>query len=254
MAVPPADDGTVAVVDTSPRASSRLTILSAVLAVVIVACLGVLTYRYVADTEGSSVGNRVGQLFGADAADAVAPDDARARELLLSQANQFMLRINTYGPGDLDAANTLPTYTDRVHEVITDKFTASFDENVTLAEQTVAQAGYARSAQLFSSGVESMDEDSASVLVAGVINGSYPDPDKGSGKDGGRIEYEPQPFRVAVSLVLVDGTWLVDDFAPVTDGTGDAGATDGPAGLPTDVPTDVPTGQPTGTPRSGATP
>ena len=260
MAVPPADDGPVAGTDSSGdptrTATSTLTLLAVVLAVLVVACLGVLTYRYASDTEGSSVGDRFGQLF--TGAEPVADsDDAAGREVVMSQANQFMLRINTYGPGDLDASNKLPDYVDRVHEVITSKFTVSFDENVTLAEQSVSQAGYARSAELFSTGVESMDADSATVLVSGVIKGSYPDPEK----DDSRIQYEPQPFRVAVSLVLVDGTWLVDDFNPVTEDTGTTdgttdGTADGTGGRTGEVPpAPAPSaGASTGTPSSGATP
>ncbi len=243
MAVPPADDGQLIVTDEAQRRSSTLTTLAVASAVVIVSCLGVLTYRYVADTEGDSVGTRIEQLFGASGAGSSTRDDSAERELLLSQATQFMLRINTYGPGDLDADNQLPTYVERVHEVITPKFKVSFDENVTLAEQSVSQAGYARSAQIFSSGVESSDADSASVLVAGVINGTYPDPQK----DDGRIEYEPQPFRVSVSLVRVDGTWLVDDFAPVTDGSEQP---DQPI-LPSESTTPAPSAP---SPTSGATP
>jgi len=58
-----------------------------------------------------------------------------------------------------------------------------------------------------------MDADSATALVAGAFVNSYP----GSGKRADeRIETDPAPFRVRVSLVKVSGEWLVDDFTPVT--------------------------------------
>ena len=246
MAVPPAPDSSVVIGKPARRGISTLTILSVAFVVVLTGCLGVLVFRYVNDTQGSSVGDRVGQLFGAGAGAGAASDDSAGREDVMKQADQFMLRINTYGPGDLDKQNSMPAYADSVHEVITPKLAVSFDQNVTLAAQSVAQAGYARSVDLFSTGVQTIDADSATVLVAGALNGSYPDPRRKQG----RIEYEPQPFRVAVALVKVSGTWLVDDFTPVTDGTEDpaqppSAATPPAAPTPTKEPTTAPTTKPT---------
>ena len=221
VAVHPADDGELVVHGTSSpgspgSATSTLTILTAVFAVVVVACLGVLAYRFVADTDASgSTGDRLGQVF--------------------SGGNQFVLRVNTYGPEDLDDDNTLPEYAAGVREVITPKFAVSFDENLTLAEQSVAQAGYARGVELYGTGVESVDEDSATVLVGGVITGSYPD-SSANAQDGDRVEYEPQPFRFKVQLIRTEGSWLVDDFSPLT-----GEIIDPEAGLqPTDEPTTGP--------------
>ena len=42
--------------------------------------------------------------------------------------------------------------------------------------------------------------------VAGTFTDSYP-------KQG---QLEPTPFRFEVTLVKVQGSWLVDDFTPVT--------------------------------------
>ena len=42
--------------------------------------------------------------------------------------------------------------------------------------------------------------------MAGTFTDTYP-------KQGQR---EPSPFRIEVSLVKVKGTWLVDNFTPVT--------------------------------------
>ncbi|WP_211357020.1 hypothetical protein [Nocardioides rubriscoriae] len=208
-------------------------------AVVIVACLLVLGMRY-ADASGS-FGDRVGEVLGGDsgAQGGSTQDDPRTRELVLSQANQFMIRINTYGPSDLDKQDKMPGYVQRVREVITPKLDVDFEKQVTLAEQSVAQAGLARSIQLYASGLESLDTDIATVLVTGAISQSYPDPVK-----DGRIEYEPLVFRYEVRLVKTDGTWLVDDFSPVK---GEV------AGEPTDaVPSDVPTDPATVDPSSGA--
>jgi len=166
------------------------------------------------------------------------------RETLMSQANQFVLRVNTYGPGDLDENNMLPGYAERVREVITSKFSVSFDQNLTLAEQSVSQAGYARDVEIVASGVESVEDDRGVVLVAGTINGSYPDP-AADATDTDRVEFEPQPFRFRVSLVRTEGEWLVDDFAPLSSEVIDPDALDGGIPAPTEVPSAEPSDQTT---------
>ena len=139
-----------------------------------------------------------------------AEDLQREREAVMAQSEQFMLRVNTYGPDLLDDQGEMPTYRELVQDVITAKFRTSFESGVTAAEQTVAQAGVSRAAQVFAVGVSSIDVDSATALVAGSFTNSYP-----QGKEG-RVADNPAPFRVEVTLVKADGKWLVDDFTPVT--------------------------------------
>ena len=153
----------------------------------------------------------------------------REREDVMAQAEQFMLRVNTYGP-DLLEGDTMPDYRKLVEEVITPKFAADFEESVPAAEQTVKEAGLARTCQVFSTGVSAIDSDSATALVAGSFTNSYPE----SPGSEDRTETEPAPFRVQVKLVKIKGTWLVDDFTPLTG--------------------DAPTAQPTPEPSEGATP
>ncbi|HCB07102.1 MAG TPA: hypothetical protein DEQ43_23115 [Nocardioides bacterium] len=138
------------------------------------------------------------------------------RESAMAQAEQFLLRINTYGP-ELLEGETMPQYRDLVEEVITAKFAADFEKNAPLAEATVKQAGVGRSAQVYSTGVSAIDDDSATALVAGSFTQSYP-ASQGSKE---RVDTEPAPFRVQVSLVKIKGQWLVDDFTPLTGDTQD---------------------------------
>jgi Mce-associated membrane protein len=152
------------------------------------------------------------------------------RETVMNQAEQFMLRINTYGPDKLAQDGTMPDYRKLVEQVITPKFAADFEKNAPLAEATVKQAGLARTAKVFSTGVSAIDSDSATALVAGSITQSYP---KKPGSDQ-RVETEPAPFRVQVTLVNIKGTWLVDDFQPLT------GSDDNGSGTPSGVPSVAP--------------
>ena len=151
------------------------------------------------------------------------------RESVMAQAEQFMLRVNTYGPEMLEG-DTMPEYRKLVEEVITPKFAADFEKNVPAAEQTVKEAGVARTCQVFSTGVSAIDSDSATALVAGSFTNSYPkSPDSDE-----RVETDPAPFRVQVTLVKIDGTWLVDDFTPLTGDAPSEAPTDGPSPAPTD--------------------
>jgi Mce-associated membrane protein len=128
------------------------------------------------------------------------------REAVMAQAEQFVLRFGTYGPDLLDDQGGMPDYRERVKDVITPKFAVSFDKQAGTAEELVAQADISRAADVFATGVSVIDDDSATALVAGTFTDSYP-------KQG---QLEPTQFRFEVSLVKVKGSWLVDNFTPVT--------------------------------------
>jgi Mce-associated membrane protein len=133
------------------------------------------------------------------------------REAVMAQTQQFVLRVNTYGPSMLDAQGQMPTYRSRVKAVITPKFAVSFDQSVAVAEQSVKNYGLDRTCAVYSTGVEVIDSDSAQVLVAGSISQTV------KNRKGKRVPAgEPSPFRLRVSLDKIDGTWLVDDYQPVT--------------------------------------
>jgi Mce-associated membrane protein len=172
-----------------------------------------------------------------------------ARERVMAQAEQFMLRMGTFGP-DLLEGETMPEYRERVTEVITPTFAEEFREQVVAAEQLVIQQGAERDAEVFSTGVSSIDEDSATALVAGAFTNSV----EGQAS-------EPFPFRLRLDLVRTEGEWLVDDFAPIT---GEEPPAVGPS--PAAPPSQQPSGQqtqgqpggtpprPSGQPSGGATP
>ncbi len=201
MAVPPAHDQpaglTDSIHDDPPRSTTFRLALMGVLVVVLLLSLG--TSVWLAASRG----------FEAVGIDRGAGELQGERDQVMSQTRQFMLRMGTYGPDQLEGGQ-LPEYRELVTEVITPKFATSFDESVTTAEQIVAQAGVSREAEVFSAGVSTIDADSATALVAGTFTDSYPD-------DAGELQaQEPVPFRIQVTLVKTEGQWLVDDFTPVT--------------------------------------
>lgn len=205
MAVPPAPDDLAGVTDHSThdtaddqtRASAFRLVLAGLLVLVLLASLG--TSIWLAATRG----------FEAVGLEGGAGELQAERESVMSQTRQFMLRTGTYGPDQL-VDGQLPEYRELVEEVITPKFATSFDQSVSTAEQIVAQAGVSRTAEVFSTGVATIDADSATALVAGAFTDSYPD------KDGELQPQEPVPFRIEVTLVKTGGEWLVDDFTPIT--------------------------------------
>ncbi|CAM3529908.1 hypothetical protein [Nocardioides zeicaulis] len=144
------------------------------------------------------------------------PDE---REQVMSLTSQFVKRLGTYSPDMVDGSGQMPAYREQVRAVITPKFAADFDKEVTTAEQLVAQGGITRSADVFATAVSSVDDDSARVLVAGAFTDSYT---QGTGAKARTVDQEPLPFRFTVDLVLTGGKWLVDDFTPVgsSDGAG----------------------------------
>ena len=203
MAVSPAPDDHAGVTDdsthddTDSRATTFRLALAGLLVVVLLASLGASIWL-VATRGFEAVGIERG-----------AGELQSERESVMRQTRQFMLRTGTYGPDQL-VDGQLPEYRELVEEVITPKFATSFDQSVSTAEQIVAQAGVSRSAEVFSTGVATIDADSATALVAGSFTDSYPD-------QAGELQpQEPVPFRIQVTLVKTGGEWLVDDFTPIT--------------------------------------
>jgi Mce-associated membrane protein len=203
VAVPPAPGKRPGVTDETTRDDPshadtvRLAVTGA-LVVVLLAALG--TVVWLTATRG----------FEAIGIEGGAGEVQSERETVMSQTRQFMLRANTYGPDQLDDSGQLTDYRALVEEVITPKLSSSFAKEVTAAEQIVAQTGAERTTEVFSTGVSTIDGDSATALVAGTFVTSYPD------KQGELQPTEPVPFRVQVSLVKTEGEWLVDDFNPIT--------------------------------------
>jgi Mce-associated membrane protein len=133
------------------------------------------------------------------------------REAAMAATQQFVLRVNTYGPKLLDSDGQMPEYRSLVKQVITPKFAVSFDQSVSVAERSVKSYGLDRTCAVFATGVEVIDSDSAQVLVAGSLSQTV------LNRKGKRVSAgEPSPFRLRVSLDKIDGKWLVDDYQPVT--------------------------------------
>lgn len=210
MAVPSAPVGSLADAstdsatpppDSSPRFRSALLVAFVAVIVGCLLALAVLAFNlFDVRDDGSGSGGGAAELQS-------------QREELMAQTAQFALRVNTYGPESLDDQNKMPTYVEEVSELMTAKFAASFEQSVVLAEAQVAQAGYARSAKVYVTGVASLDDDAATVLVGFMRVDSYPKP----GDPDTRVNQPGNPERWAVQLVHTDGEWVVDNYAVISE-------------------------------------
>lgn len=206
----------------------------AVLVGVLVAALGVSSYLLLDKGAGSDPLDRLDSLRDP------APSSLREREDALAAARTFVQRFNTYGPELLDAQGKMPSYAG-VGDLMTAKFARVFADNVGYAEETVKQTGIDRKAEVYAVGVAAIDADSADVLVGGIVEFSYPDPNDAAK----RVPFEPLRFRYDVSLVRQDGEWRVDDLDDLDDGLPSFGEASQPQ-------TGVPA--PSVTPTPGASP
>jgi len=123
--------------------------------------------------------------------------DARAD--VVRVAEQFAVSVNNYDSESLDE------YKSSVGELLSTKFRADYDKAM---EEIVGQAQQAQmesEGEVLASGVATLDSDSARVLV--VSDATV--------KTALQEEGIQRHFRWEVSLVKVEGKWLVDDFAPV---------------------------------------
>jgi Mce-associated membrane protein len=205
VAVPSAPDGELADASTdsatpSPSSSRSRSALLVAFAAVIVGCLVALLVLVIVKA-------------GAADDDETSDDPQAQREELMSQTQQFVIRVNTYGPSWLDEKNQMPRYVSGVSELMTAKFAAEFEQSVVIPESQVAQSGYGRSAMAHAVGVASMDDDSATVLVGFVRTDSYPKPRDPSK----RLKLDGNAERWAVELVLTEGEWLVDNYAVISE-------------------------------------
>jgi hypothetical protein len=125
------------------------------------------------------------------------PDDA-ARHTVVAVAEQFCLRMDGVDGSDTDG------YVKRVSELLTTKQKAKFTSEFEQFQKLGIQPGLKGTGTILASGLTDMDADSATVLVA----------HDSAVKDSGATTQ--RHYRWTVNLRKVSGTWLVDDFTPVS--------------------------------------
>ncbi|HJR40192.1 MAG TPA: hypothetical protein VJ819_17550 [Nocardioidaceae bacterium] len=120
-----------------------------------------------------------------------------ARQEVARVAEQFTVRVNNYD------SESVEDYKASVSEMLTTKFSDEFDKAMEDIVASVQEAEMDSEGTVLASGVASIDQDSAEVLVVADADVKTV------------FDTRQRHFRWEISLVKVDGTWLVDDFTPV---------------------------------------
>jgi hypothetical protein len=121
--------------------------------------------------------------------------DARAD--VVRVAEQFTVAVNNYDSSSVD------DYKSTVTALLSTKFRAEFEKAMEDIVAQVQQAEMESDGKVLASGVATIDDDSARVLVVSDANVKTV------------FDERERHFRWEISLVKVNGKWLVDDFTPV---------------------------------------
>ena len=120
-----------------------------------------------------------------------------ARGDVVRVAERFTVQVNNYDAGSVD------DYRSTVGAMLTTKFKDEFDQAMQDIVKSFEEAEMVSKGEVLASGVASLDQDSAQVLVVADADVKTV------------FDTRQRHFRWEVSLVKVDGRWLVDDFTPV---------------------------------------
>jgi Mce-associated membrane protein len=120
-----------------------------------------------------------------------------ARSDVVRVAEQFAVSVNNYD------SESVEDYKASVSELLSTKFRAEFDSAMEDIVVQVQEAEMESEGEVLASGVATIDDDSARVLVVADATVSTV------------FDERQRHFRWEVSLVKVEGEWLVDDFSPV---------------------------------------
>jgi len=112
-------------------------------------------------------------------------------------AERFTVQVNNYDSESVD------DYQESVSTMLSTKFRADFEKALTEIVTSVREAQMNSEGKVLVSGVASLDPDSATVLVVADADVKTV------------FDTRKRHFRWEVSLVKVDGEWLVDNFTPV---------------------------------------
>ena len=102
---------------------------------------------------------------------------------------------------DLDDGNVLTGYRDRLEPLVATGFTCyglDLDQTIAATSQLVAQSKVSTSTTVDRAGVQSIDDDSATVIISGIRESAV-------AKSGA----EQRPYQMLVDLQKIDSSWVV---------------------------------------------
>jgi len=187
-----ADDGVNQPNDPSRPASPRFRqILFASLCLGLVAALVVLVV---------SLGARIDADNDADAH----RESQSERSTVMLRTRDWVLAALNYSKSDLGPDNKMTEFGEKVSAMLTTTNRAQYEKTLPGLAQLVSKEGFGRVTTVQRTGVETIDDDSARVLVAGLISETQK-----------KTELPPVPYQLLVELEKVQGKWLIADFNDV---------------------------------------
>jgi Mce-associated membrane protein len=121
------------------------------------------------------------------------------RSAVIAATQRFVNAANTYTP------QTFEAMTKQVGPMLSTKLRTSFDASNQDLVGVISQTGLSSKGNVLKTGVASLDDDSAVVLVVA------------DAETTSKAQDSIRHFRWQVDLVKVDGDWLIDDFTAVVD-------------------------------------
>ncbi len=126
-------------------------------------------------------------------------EDAAVRQDVRAASERFASAINTYDVTDLDP------YVKRVKPLLTDELAEQFEASTQDLLARFAETKIVSKGTVNQVAIDSIDVDSAETLAA-ITVGTEPE----------NLQYGQPRLRWKISLIKVDGKWLVDNFSNVT--------------------------------------
>ena len=187
-----ADDGVNQLNDPSRPASPRFRqILFGVVCLGLVAALVLLVV---------SLGARIDANNDADAH----LKSQSERSTVMARTTDWVKAALNYSKADLGSDNTMTAFGEKVSGMLTTASRAQYEKTLPGLTQLVFKEGFARVTTVQRTGVETIDDDSARVLVAGLVSETQ-----------GKTELPPVPYQLMVELEKVKGSWLIAEFNDV---------------------------------------
>lgn len=178
--------------DPSRPASPRFRqILFGVLCLALVAALVVLVVSLIARNDATSE---------ADAH----RESQTERSMVMLRTRDWVLAALNYDKDDLGADGKMTAFGENVSAMLTTANKAQYEKTIPGLAQLVSEEGFTRVTTVQRTGVETIDDDSARVLVAGLISETQK-----------KTELPPVPYQLLVELEKVQGKWLIADFNDV---------------------------------------
>lgn len=123
--------------------------------------------------------------------------DLEARADVVRAAETFVVQFNTYDTESID------DYAESMNDLLSTSARTAFESQIEDITTLISETGLESEGKVLASAVATLDEDSSRVLVVA---------DAEATSQAGPVQ---RHFRWEVSLVKVDGEWLVDDFSAV---------------------------------------